>query len=288
MTGPHRRPDEGGERVHQRFQGKVAFVTGAARGQGRNHALRLAREGADLVLADACTDVASIGYDLATEEDLAETVRLVEQQDRRVVAEKVDVRDGGALRALVDRGVAELGRLDVVLANAGIAGSEPMADMSDETWTDMLDINLTGVFKTIRASLPHLTAGASIVITSSIAGYKGLANNTHYTAAKHGVMGIMRALANEVGPQGIRVNCVNPTNVDTRMLFNDAIYKLFRPDLEAPGRDDVTDIMKGMHAMDTGFVEPDDVSNAVLFLASDEARFITGVALPVDAGALVR
>jgi len=272
----------------QRFAGKVAFVTGAARGQGRNHAVRLAQEGADLILADACAEVASIGYDLATEADLAETVKLVEALDRRVVSDRVDVREGAAVRALVDRGVAELGRLDVVVANAGIAGSEPMVDMSDATWQDMIDINLTGVFKTIRAALPHLTAGSSIVITSSIAGFKGLANNTHYTAAKHGVMGIMRALANEVGPQGIRVNCVNPTNVDTRMLFNDAIYRLFRPDLEAPAREDVEDIMKGMHVLDRGWVELDDVSNAVLFLASEDARFITGVALPVDAGALIR
>ena len=278
---------EGGT-VQQRFAGKVAFVTGAARGQGRNHAVRLAQEGADLILADACAEVASIGYDLATEADLAETVKLVEALDRRVVSDRVDVREGAAVRALVDRGVAELGRLDVVVANAGIAGSEPMVDMSDDTWQDMIDINLTGVFKTIRAALPHLTAGSSIVITSSIAGFKGLANNTHYTAAKHGVMGIMRALANEVGPQGIRVNCVNPTNVDTRMLFNDAIYKLFRPDLEAPAREDVEEIMKGMHVLDRGWVELDDVSNAVLFLASEDARYVTGVALPVDAGALIR
>lgn len=274
--------------MHQRFQGKVAFVTGAARGQGRNHALRLAQEGADVVLADACADVATVGYALATEEDLAETVRLVEQQDRRAVAGRVDVRDGAALRELVGRGVAELGRLDVVVANAGVGGSAPMAEMSDETWQDMIDINLTGVFKTVRAALPHLSAGASIVLTGSIAAAKGLPNNTHYTAAKHGLVGIMRALANEVAPQGIRVNCVNPTNVDTPLLFNDAIYKLFRPDLEAPGKDDVVDIMRGMHALDTGWVEPDDVSNAVLFLASDEARFVTGAMLPVDAGALIR
>jgi (+)-trans-carveol dehydrogenase len=278
---------EGGA-VQQRFAGKVAFVTGAARGQGRNHAVRLAREGADLILADACAEVDSIGYDLATEADLAETVKLVEAEGRRVVSDRVDVREGAALRALVDRGVAELGRLDVVVANAGIAGSEPMVDMSDATWQDMIDINLTGVFKTIRAALPHLTAGSAVVITSSIAGMKGLANNTHYTAAKHGVMGIMRALANEVGPQGVRVNCVNPTNVDTRMLFNDAIYRLFRPDLEAPAREDVEVIMKGMHALDRGWVELDDVSNAVLFLTSDDARYVTGVALPVDAGALIR
>jgi (+)-trans-carveol dehydrogenase len=270
-----------------RFDGKVALVTGAARGQGRNHALRLAEEGADLVLVDACQDVETLGYDLATPADLEETARLVKAAGARVIAEQVDVRDGAALDAVVARTIAELGRLDVVVANAGIAGSFAIADLTDAIWQDMIDINLTGVFKTVRATVPHLGSGGSIVITSSIAGMKGLANNTHYTAAKHGVMGLMRSLANEVAPRGIRVNCVNPTNVDTRMLFNDAIYKLFRPDLESPAREDVEEIMRGMHPLPTGWVEVDDVSNAVLFLASDEARFVTGVALPVDAGATI-
>ena len=271
-----------------RFEGKVAFVSGAARGQGRNHALRLAEEGADLVVVDACQDVETLGYDLATPEDLAETVRLVEAAGAKVVADRVDVRDTAALDAVVRRGLAELGRLDVVVANAGIAGSFPITELTDDIWQDMIDINLTGVFKTVRATVPHLGSGGSVVITSSIAGMKGLANNTHYTAAKHGVMGLMRSLANEVAPRGVRVNCVNPTNVDTRMLFNDAIYRLFRPDLEAPAREDVEEIMQGMHPMATGWVEVDDVSNAVLFLASEEARYITGVALPVDAGATIQ
>ncbi|RBY83660.1 SDR family mycofactocin-dependent oxidoreductase [Geodermatophilus sp. TF02-6] len=272
--------------MRPRFEGKVAFVTGAARGQGRNHAVRLAEEGADVVALDICSGIGSIGYDLATPADLAETVRQVERLDRRVVAGEVDVRDGAAVRGLLDEAVAELGRLDVVVGNAGIAGSAPLVELSDEAWADMIGTNLTGVFQTCRAAVPHLGRGGSIVLTSSIAGVKGLPNNAHYTAAKHGVMGLMRALANELAPSGIRVNCVNPTNVDTRMLFNDAIYRLFRPDLEHPGRGDVEDIMRGMHPMDTGWVEPDDVSNAVLFLASDEARYITGAALPVDAGAL--
>lgn len=271
-----------------RFVGKVALVTGAARGQGRNHALRLAEEGADVVLVDACRDVETLGYDLATPADLEETTRLVKAAGGRVITEKVDVRDSAALDAVVARTVQEFGRLDVVVANAGIAGSFPIAELTDAIWQDMIDINLTGVFKTVRAAVPHLGSGCAIVITSSIAGMKGLANNTHYTAAKHGVMGLMRSLANEVAPRGIRVNCVNPTNVDTRMLFNDAIYRLFRPDLDSPAREDVEDIMRGMHPLPTGWVEVDDVSNAVLFLASDEARFVTGVALPVDAGATIQ
>lgn len=271
-----------------RFTGKVALVTGAARGQGRNHALRLAEEGADVVLVDSCQDVDTLGYDLATPSDLEETTRLVKAAGARVIAEQVDVRDSAALDAVVARTVQELGRLDVVVANAGIAGSFPIEELTDAIWQDMIDINLTGVFRTVRAAVPHLGSGGAIVITSSIAGMKGLANNTHYTAAKHGVMGLMRSLANEVAPRGIRVNCVNPTNVDTRMLFNDAIYRLFRPDLDSPAREDVEDIMRGMHPLPTGWVEVDDVSNAVLFLASDEARFVTGVALPVDAGATIQ
>lgn len=270
----------------RRFEGKVAFVTGAARGQGRNHAVRFAEEGADLILLDACSDVASIGYELATLTELEETVAAVEAQDRRVVHAPVDVRDGAALQALVDRGVAELGSLDVVVANAGIAGSVPLTGLSDEAWQDMIDINLTGVFKTCRAAVPHLREGACLVLVSSIAGLKGLPNNTHYTAAKHGVVGLMRSLANELGPSGIRVNCVNPTNVNTRMLFNDAIYRLFLPDEAAPAREQVEPLLFGMHALPRGWVEPDDVSNAVLFLASAEARFITGVTLPIDAGAV--
>lgn len=272
--------------MRRRFEGKVAFVTGAARGQGRNHALRLAEEGADLILLDACSDVSSIGYELATLAEFEETVAAVEARDRRVVHAPVDVRDGVAVQALVDRGVAELGRLDVVVANAGIAGSAPLAELSDQAWQDMIDINLTGVFKTCRAVVSHLGGGGSIVLVSSIAGLKGLPNNTHYTAAKHGVVGFMRSLANELGPSGVRVNCVNPTNVNTRMLFNDAIYRLFLPDEQAPGRAQVEPLLFGMHALPRGWVEPDDVSNAVLFLASDEARFITGITLPIDAGAV--
>ena len=274
--------------AHRRFEDKVAFVTGAARGQGRNHALRLAEEGADLILLDICADVPTIGYELATKAEFDDTVADVEALGRRVVSAVADVRDGAAVRELVDRGVAELGRLDVVVSNAGIAGSVPLTELSDATWQDMIDINLTGVFQTCKATVPHLGAGGSLVLISSVAGLKGLPNNTHYTAAKHGVVGLMRSLANELAPRGIRVNCINPTNVNTRMLFNDAIYRLFLPEEEAPTREQVEPMLFGMHSLHTGWVEPDDVSNAVLFLASDEARFITGITLPIDAGVLTK
>ncbi|MFH5821861.1 mycofactocin-coupled SDR family oxidoreductase [Georgenia sp. AZ-5] len=273
-----------------RFEGKVAFITGAARGQGRNHAVRLAHEGADIIATDLCKPVDSVGYAMAEPADLHETVAQVEALGRRIIATEVDVRDGDGLAAALEAGVSALGGLDVVVANAGIAGSHVTHTMPAAMWQDMIDINLTGVWQTVRAAVPHLLArgGGSMVLISSIAGLKGLANNAHYAAAKHGVVGLMRTLANELGGERIRVNVVNPTNVETTMLLNDAIYRLFLPEEEAPTREQVEPLLHAMHALDVPFVSPDDVSEAVLFLASDEARFITGVTLPVDAGALVR
>ncbi|MFW0786108.1 mycofactocin-coupled SDR family oxidoreductase [Gordonia sp. CPCC 206044] len=271
--------------------GQVAFVTGVARGQGRNHAIRLAREGADIIGIDLCAPVAGAPYDMAVPDDLAETERLVRAQGRDMVAVEVDVRDSAAVSKALGRGVERFGRLDIVVANAGIAGSYAVDDLTDDIWRDMIDINLTGVWNSVKASVPHLRAGGrggSIIVISSIAGLKGLPNNAHYAAAKHGVLGIMRSLANELGPEAIRVNAVLPTNVDTRMLFNDAIYRLFLPDAENPTREDVEPALRGMHALDVPNVDPDDVSNAVLFLAGPQSRYVTGVALPIDAGALVR
>ncbi|MBH0119942.1 mycofactocin-coupled SDR family oxidoreductase [Rhodococcus sp. CX] len=273
------------------FDGKVAFVTGAARGQGRNHAVRLARQGADIIALDLCAPVGGAPYDMATPADLDETVRLVEAEGRRIQATVADVRDPAAVTKVLARGVETFGRLDVVVANAGIAGSYAVEDLTDEVWRDMIDINLTGVWNTVKSSIPHLRAGGSggsIILISSIAGLKGLPNNAHYAAAKHGVLGIMRSLSNELGPEGIRVNAVLPTNVDTRMLLNDAIYKLFLPDADKPTRDDVEPLLHGMHALDVPFVHPDDVSNAVLFLAGEQSRYVTGIAMPIDAGALVK
>lgn len=274
-----------------KLDGKVAFITGAARGQGRSHAVRLAQEGADIIAVDLCGPVGSVQYPLPTSQDLAGTVRSVENLDRRIVATETDVRDSGALRTAVDDGVAQLGRLDIVLANAGIASFAPVEDLTDELWDDMIDINLTGVFKTVRAAVPHLRAGGrggAIVITSSTAGIKGMANLAHYVAAKHGVVGLMKTLANELAPDNIRVNTVHPTSVDTDMIHNDATYGLFMPEVDNPGRDDAAAAFRTLNALPIEWVDAVDISNAILFLVSDDARYVTGVQLPVDAGSVIK
>lgn len=274
-----------------RVEGKVAFITGAARSQGRSHAVRLAQEGADVIAVDIAGPVPSIRmYPPATEADLAETVRQVEALDRRIVATRADVRDVGALRAAVDDGVAQLGRLDIVLANAGVFELQPSLELEDDAWQEMIDINLTGVWNTCRVALPHLieSGGGSIVLTSSTAGLKGTPNTIHYTAAKHGVVGIMRTLANEFAQHSIRVNSVHPTGVDTVMIQNEKTWGLFAPDDPAPSREKAEPIFQSTNALPVPWVEPVDISNAILFLVSDEARYITGVTLPVDAGYTVK
>jgi SDR family mycofactocin-dependent oxidoreductase len=273
-----------------RVAGKVAFITGAARGQGRSHAIRLAAEGADIIAIDVLADMPGMPYPGATEADMAETVKAVEALDRRIVASKADVRDYGQLKAALDAGVAELGHLDIVSANAGIGSSPyPAQDIEEQTWQDMLDVNLTGVWHTAKAAIPHLTGhGGSIVLTSSAAGLKAYANVAHYVSAKHGVVGLMRTLALELAPQFIRVNSVHPTQVDTTMIQNEATWRLFRPDLEHPTEADFAPASQSLNVLPIPWVDPVDISNAVLFLASDEARYITGVALPVDAGAVIK
>jgi (+)-trans-carveol dehydrogenase len=275
-----------------RVEGKVAFITGAGRGQGRSHAVRLAEEGADIIAIDICHDVDG-ALPMATPEDLAETVKLVEAQDRRIIATQADVRDYDALKAAVDDGVAQLGRLDIVLANAGIASlGGPVQDMDPRNWQNTIDINLSGLWNSTRAAIPHMIAGGrggAIVLTSSVGGMHAMPNMSHYVSAKHGVVGLMRSLAVELGQHHIRVNSVHPTNVNTPMFMNEGTYKLFRPDLENPTADDVAPIAaQFMHVLPHGWVEPEDVSNAILFLVSDEARYITGVPLPVDLGALLK
>ncbi|WAC54163.1 mycofactocin-coupled SDR family oxidoreductase [Gordonia sp. SL306] len=276
-----------------RLEGKVAFISGAARGQGRSHAVRLASEGADIIAVDVCGPVtADSAIAAATSADLAETVELVKGQNRRIVAAEVDVRDYEALKAAVDNGVEQLGRLDVVVANAGIGnGGETLDKTSESDWQDMIDVNLAGVWKTVKASVPHLLAsgsGGSVVLTSSVGGAKAYPNTGHYIAAKHGVIGLMKSFAVELGAESIRVNSVLPTNVNTPMFMNEGTMKLFRPDLENPGPEDMKIVAQMMHVLPIGWVEPEDISNAVLFLASDESRFITGVALPVDGGSLLK
>jgi SDR family mycofactocin-dependent oxidoreductase len=271
-----------------RVEGKVAFITGAARGQGRSHAIRLAAEGADIIAIDNCEDVEGIPYAGATADDLAQTVKEVESLDRRIVATKADVRDYDAVARALGEGIAQLGRLDIVSANAGVGLSPSLAqDLPESVWGTMIEINLTGVWHTTKAATPHLIEqghGGSMILTSSTMGLKSSQNIAHYASAKHGVVGLMRTLALELAPHMIRVNSVHPTNVDTPMIMNDATFKLFRPDLERPNRDDFEQAALAMNALPVAWVDAVDISNAVLFLASDEARYVTGVTLPVDAG----
>jgi (+)-trans-carveol dehydrogenase len=273
-----------------RVEGKVAFITGAARGQGRSHALRLAAEGADIIAVDLCEDIKSVDYPLASRADLDETVRQVEALGRRIVAREADVRDTESLQAAVEAGVAAFGRLDIVSANAGILSNGQSHELSEETWGDMIDINLSGVWRTCKAAIPHMIAGGrggSIVLTSSVAGLRSYNGVSHYVSAKHGVVGLMKTLAQELSPHSIRVNTVNPTQVDTAMIQNESMYHLFCPDIENPTRQDFGAASAATILLPIDWVESIDVSNAVLFLASDEARYITGVALPIDAGALI-
>ncbi len=275
-----------------RVEGKVAFITGAARGQGRSNAVRLAQEGADIIAVDICRQLDSVQYPLSTPEDLAETADLVKGHDRRIYTAEVDVRDYDALKAAVDAGVEQLGRLDIIVANAGIGNGGVTLDKTSEAdWTDMIDVNLTGVWKTVKAGVPHILAGGrggSIILISSVGGLKAFPHTGHYVAAKHGVVGLMRAFAVELGQHNIRVNSVHPTNVNTPMFMNDVTMRLYRPDLENPGLDDMAVAAQMMHVMPIGWVEPVDITNAVLFLASDEARYITGVTLPIDAGCCLK
>jgi len=275
-----------------RVEGKVAFITGAARGQGRAHAVRLAQEGADIIAIDICKQVDSVRIPLSTPEDLAETADLVKGHNRRIYTAEVDVRDYDALKAAVDAGVEQLGRLDIIVANAGIGnGGATLDKTSERDWTDMIDINLGGVWKTVKAGVPHILAGGrggSIILTSSVGGLKAYPHTGHYVAAKHGVVGLMRTFAVELGAQNIRVNSVHPTNVNTPLFMNEGTMKLFRPDLENPGPDDMKVVGQLMHTLPIGWVEPEDIANAVLFLASDEARYITGVTLPIDGGSCLK
>jgi (+)-trans-carveol dehydrogenase len=274
-----------------RVEGKVAFITGAGHGQGRSHAVRLAEEGADIIAVDLCAPVETVPYRMSTDADLEETARMVKAAGQRIVASRTDVRDFDALKHALDDGVAQLGRLDIVAANAGIVSYGPAAELTERSWQDVIDVNLTGVWHTCKAAIPQLIEGGrggSMILTSSVAGLKGWENQAHYVSAKHAVVGLMRTLAKELAPHSIRVNTVHPTAVNTDMLLNDFTYKLFRPELDAPTLDDAKELFFGLNSLPTPWVETVDISNALLFLASDEARYITGVMLPVDAGCTLK
>jgi SDR family mycofactocin-dependent oxidoreductase len=271
------------------LNGKVAFVTGAARGQGRSHARRLAEEGADIIAIDACATQDWLSYPLASEADFAQTVKEVEALDRRIVARRADVRDLGAVRAVLDAGVAELGgRLDIVCANAAIISQpQPTWEIDLDRWRELVDVTLTGVFVTVKAAIPHMIAagnGGSIALTSSGAALISGAGLADYKAAKAGVLSLTRTLACELAEHFIRVNAICPTAVDTPMIQNEGLYRSFRPDLENPGREDVKAGFQTMNLLPIPWVDPVDVSNAIVWLASDAARYVTGVTLPVDAG----
>lgn len=272
-----------------KVDGKVAFISGVARGQGRSHAVVLASEGADIIGFDLCGPLSTTGYDPATPEDLEETMRLVDEEGRRMIGFRADVRDYNAIRLGLNAALTELGgRLDIVAANAGIVTYGRAHELSEDVWQETIDVNLTGVWHTIKAALPAMIAagnGGSITITSSLAGLVGMANTVHYTAAKHGVVGMMKTLVNELGQHSIRVNTIHPTNVNTHMLHNQGTYALFQPDEVNPTRQGAMENAMGMHVLPISEIEPIDMSNALLFLASDDARYVTGATLPIDAGA---
>ena len=278
-----------------RLEGKVAVITGAARGQGRAHAVRFAQEGADIIALDICRQIESNPYPLATPEDLAETERLVKEAGRRIVARQADVRERAELKEAIDEGVAELGRLDVVVANAGIL---PMAMGQPEVgdFVDAADVDLVGVMNTVSVSLPHLPDGSSIVVTGSTAGLvPGAADNpimgpggAGYGWSKRTLVSYVEEMALHLAPRFIRINVMHPSNCNTHLLHNDGLYGLFRPDLEHPSREDAELAFTFFQAMPIPYVEPEDVANLALFLASDEARYITGQQIGVDGGALLK
>ena len=274
-----------------RVDGKVAFITGAARGLGRSYALRLAEEGANIVAVDICQTVDSAGYPGATENDLQETVRLVEKLDRRIVSRVTDVRSSSQLDDAIAAGLSEFGAIDIVAANAGIGSFGPTWLLTDDQWQDTIDINLTGVWRTCRAVIPHMIergSGGSIVITSSAGALRANANMAHYASAKLGLVALMRVLATELGEFGIRVNTVHPCEVDTPMMDNDDVGLLFMGGVPAASRDErrdrVADVLRPLHMLPIPWVDPIDVSNALLYLASDEARYVTGTSMRIDAG----
>jgi SDR family mycofactocin-dependent oxidoreductase len=276
-----------------RVSGKVAFITGAARGQGRSHAVRLAEEGATIVAIDICAPIASMRYPLATPEDLEQTRKEVEATGQEILARQSDVRDRSQLQAVMDEAISAFGGVDVVVANAGIC---PMTDDTIcQSFVDATDVDLIGVMNTVAVALPHLQAGASIIVTGSTAGMipgtterMGASGGVGYAWAKQTVARYVEVLALQLAPHMIRMNAIHPTNVDTHLLHNDDIYRVFRPDLDHPTREDAVLAFPAMQAMPIPWIDPVDVSHLVAYLASDESRYMTGLNLRIDAGAMLK
>ncbi|MCV7283366.1 mycofactocin-coupled SDR family oxidoreductase [Mycolicibacterium flavescens] len=278
-----------------RVQGKVAFVTGAARGQGRSHALRLAEEGADIIAVDLCENIDTIGYPMATPQDLEETAAFIEKTGQRVVTAKADVREASQLKAALEDGISQLGGLDIVVAQAGVAGMKGQPPL--QAWIDVINTNLIGTINAIQVSLLHLKEGASIIATGSTAALMDTHQKDNpgndpggmaYVHSKRALSAFVHDLATELAPRGIRANVVHPTNCNTNMLQSEPMYRSFRPDLEKPELKDAEPVFYVQQAMKVPWVEPEDISNAVLWLASDEARFVTGAQLRVDAGGYLK
>lgn len=269
---------------------QVAFITGGARGQGRSHALALAREGADIAICDIAAPIDTVPYPLADEGDLAETKRQVEELGRRCVAIKADVRDTEQIEAAVAQTLAQLGRIDIALANAGVCGFGAFTEITDAMWDDMIGTDLSGVFKTLRAVVPHLVERGSgrIVATSSMGGKMGNPNLAHYVAAKWGVIGLVKTLALEVADKGVTVNAICPATVDTEMVHNDALYGLFAPDLENPTKADVEPRYTAMNPVPEPWTPVEEISAAILYLVSPAARMVSGTTLDVCMGASAR
>ena len=274
------------------LDGQVAFITGAAGGLGRAHALRLAEEGADIIGLDIGHQLEDVPYEMPQVDRLHETIAMVEGLGRRGLSVVADIRNTASIEAAVKQGVEAFGRLDVVVANAGIwsLGGD-LWEIPEDRFIEMIDINLTSQWRTVKAAVPamlELGNGGSIIFIASTNGIRAVPGNGHYTAAKHGVIGLMKTLAQELGERGIRVNAVCPTGVNTKMLINDEMFKLFRPDLESPEFSDAEAGLRGLNLIPVSTVEPVDVSNAVLWLASDQSRMLTGSVIPVDAGNLAK
>jgi SDR family mycofactocin-dependent oxidoreductase len=273
------------------LDGKVAFITGLARGQGRSHALTLAREGADIIGLDLCGEIASTTYPGSTLEDLEETNRLIKETGRQAVLSRADVRDYDAVKAAFDKGIAELGRVDIIIPNAGICAGGRTWEISTDAWRQMIDINLTGPWHAVKAAVPTMIEqgeGGSVVFIGSTEALKGAENMSSYVAAKHGITGLMTTLARELGRYNIRVNSVNPTCVDTNMIQNPYVWGLFAPDDPNPTRDSVADAFAATHILPVPWMEPADVSRAILYLVGESGRYITASKLTIDAGFIVK
>ncbi len=273
------------------LDGRVAIVTGAARGQGRSHAVRLAEMGADLVLVDVCADLERVPYGQPGPDALAETAQMATDAGAVVRTAVADVRDAEAMADAARTAVDDMGGIDIVVANAGVIQLKPATEISSDDWADVIGINLTGVWNTIAPTIAPMIEqgrGGVISITSSAAGLKGPPHMAHYAASKSGVIGLMRSLSAELGRYNIRVNCLAPTTVDTEMVHWPEAYAMFRPDLENPQRDDVVDTFKELNVLPVPWIDAVDVTEALAFIVSDRARYITGTVLPVDAGTLVK